>query len=81
MQAHHAVHDEEVADDVRRVLLERAAAARVEQAVRTLMERAEQVGRAEEAGQWTLHGAARSYTVEGPGQPAVADAASPGAGP
>ncbi|MEY2249148.1 hypothetical protein AB8A21_40570, partial [Streptomyces sp. BF23-18] len=63
VQAHRAVQDEKVADDVRRVLLERAAAARVGQAVRALMERAEEAGRAEEADQWALHGAARGYTA------------------
>ncbi|SHH28701.1 hypothetical protein, partial [Streptomyces sp. 3214.6] len=63
VQAHRAVHDENVPDDVRRALLERAAAARVGQAVRTLMERAEQAERREEADQWALHAAARSYTT------------------
>ncbi|MEU9523227.1 hypothetical protein [Streptomyces sp. NPDC048224] len=63
VQAHRAVHDGEVPDDVRRTLLERAAAARVGQAVRTLMERAELAGLREEADQWALHAAARGYTT------------------
>ncbi|MEU5797353.1 hypothetical protein ABZ800_28080 [Streptomyces sp. NPDC047813] len=63
VQAHRAVHDENVPDDVRRTLLERAAAARVGQAVRMLMERAEQAERREEADQWALHAAARGYTT------------------
>ncbi|WP_430379787.1 hypothetical protein [Streptomyces sp. B1-3] len=63
VQAHRAVHDGEVPDDVRRALLERAANARVGQAVRTLMERAEQAERREEADQWALHAAARGYTT------------------
>ncbi|NUV62575.1 hypothetical protein [Streptomyces sp. CAI-85] len=50
-------------DDVRRTLLERAAQARVGQAVKMLMERAEQAGRAGEADQWALHAAARGYTT------------------
>jgi hypothetical protein len=63
VQTHRAVHDGEVTDDVRRALLERAAAARVGQAVRALMERAEQAGRREEADKWALHAAARGYTT------------------
>ncbi|MGW5768646.1 hypothetical protein ACWEVY_05790 [Streptomyces longwoodensis] len=63
VQAHRAVHDGEVPDDVRRALLERAAAARAGQAVRTLMERAEQAERRAEADQWALHAAARGYTT------------------
>jgi hypothetical protein len=63
VQAHRAVHDGEVPDDVRRALLERAANARVGQAVRTLMERAEQAERREEADRWALHAAARGYTT------------------
>ncbi|MET8790489.1 hypothetical protein [Streptomyces pseudogriseolus] len=63
VQAHRAVYDERVADDVRRALLERAAQARVGQAVKMLMERAEQAGRAGEADQWALHAAARGYTT------------------
>ncbi|MFE1300452.1 hypothetical protein ACFW6K_22180 [Streptomyces sp. NPDC058733] len=62
VQAHQAVHDTQVSDDVRRRLLERAAVARVGQAVRVLMERAEQAGRCDEAEQWALHAAARGYT-------------------
>ncbi|GAA4561156.1 hypothetical protein GCM10023097_77060 [Streptomyces collinus] len=61
--AHSALHDEQVPDAVRRVLLERAAAARVRQAVRALVERAEQAGLAGEADQWALHAAARGYTT------------------
>ncbi|MGI3197567.1 hypothetical protein ACRJ4W_00520 [Streptomyces sp. GLT-R25] len=61
--AHRALHDEQVPDAVRRVLLERAAAARVRQAVRSLVERAEQAGLASEADQWALHAAARGYTT------------------
>ncbi len=63
VQAHRAVNDENVPEDVRRTLLERAAAARVGQAVRMLMERAEQAERREEADQWALHAAARGYTT------------------
>ncbi|MER5905158.1 hypothetical protein ABT150_34610 [Streptomyces mirabilis] len=63
VQAHRAVHDEQVADDIRRGLLERAANARVGQAVRVLMERAERAGRGDEADQWALHAAARGYTT------------------
>ncbi|MEU6443092.1 hypothetical protein [Streptomyces sp. NPDC047046] len=63
VQAHRAVHDGEVPDGVRRTLLERAAAARVGQAVRALMERAELAGLREEADQWALHAAARGYTT------------------
>ncbi|WP_175411409.1 hypothetical protein [Streptomyces sp. TRM64462] len=63
VQAYRAVHDEQVTDDVRRTLLERAAQARVGQAVKMLMERAEQTGRAGEADQWALHAAARGYTT------------------
>ncbi|MFC7811137.1 hypothetical protein [Streptomyces olivaceus] len=63
VQAHRAVHDGEIPDDVRRALLERAADARVGQAVRTLMERAEHAERREEADQWALHAAARGYTT------------------
>jgi hypothetical protein len=63
VQAHHALHNEQVSDDVRRTLLERAAAARVGQAVRTLMERAERAGLAGEADQWALHATARGYTT------------------
>jgi hypothetical protein len=63
VQAHRAVQDENVPDDVRRTLLERAAAARVGQAVRTLMERAELAGLREEADQWALHAAAHGYTT------------------
>ncbi|MBQ0882832.1 hypothetical protein [Streptomyces sp. RT42] len=62
VQAHQAVHDKQVSDEVRRGLLERAAAARVGQAVRVLMERAELAGRCDEAEQWALHAAARGYT-------------------
>jgi hypothetical protein len=65
VQAHRAVHDAEVSDGVRRAraLLERAAAARVGQAVRVLMERAERAGRREEADQWALHASARGYAT------------------
>jgi hypothetical protein len=63
VQAHRAVHDEDVPDDVRRTLLEGAAAARVGQAVRVLMGRAEEAGRREEADQWALYAAARGYTT------------------
>ena len=58
--AHRALRDEQVPDAVRRVLLERAAAARVRQAVRALVERA---GLAGAADQWALHAAARGYTT------------------
>jgi hypothetical protein len=63
VQAHRAVHDEQVADEDCRALLERAAAARVGQAVRMLMQRAEQSDLTGEADQWALHAAARSYTT------------------
>ncbi|MEU2956400.1 hypothetical protein [Streptomyces xanthochromogenes] len=63
VQAHRAVHDEQVADDIRRALLERAAAARVGQAVRVLMNRAEHKGLSGEADQWALHAATRGYTT------------------
>ncbi|MGW0954765.1 hypothetical protein ACWDAO_12515 [Streptomyces sp. NPDC001212] len=59
VQAHRAVLDERVPDEVCRALLERAAAARVRQAVRVLMDRAEQAGLVHEAEQWALHAAAR----------------------
>ncbi|MFP8887936.1 hypothetical protein [Streptomyces mangrovi] len=62
VRAHRAVH-EEVPDDVLRVLLERAADARVGQAMRVLMERAEQAGQREEADRWALYAAARGYTT------------------
>lgn len=62
VQARRAVHDEQVADKVCRALLERAAAARMGQAVRMLMQRAEQSGQTGEADQWVLHAAARGYT-------------------
>ncbi|WP_432177125.1 AAA family ATPase [Streptomyces sp. Tue6028] len=63
VQAHRAVHDAQVPDDARRVLLQRAAAARVGQAVRVLMDQAEQAGQAGEADQWALHASARGYTT------------------
>ncbi|MFD0009010.1 hypothetical protein ACFVJ4_42590 [Streptomyces sp. NPDC127178] len=63
VQAHRAMHDEQVPDEVRRGLLERAAAARVGQAVKTLMNRAEQAGLTGEADQWALHAAAGGYTT------------------
>ncbi|GAA4145615.1 hypothetical protein GCM10022285_50720 [Streptomyces tunisiensis] len=61
--AHRSLRDEQVPDAVRRVLLERAAAARGRQAVRALVERAEQAGLAGEADQWALHAAARGYAT------------------
>ncbi|MEU0785354.1 hypothetical protein ABZ341_27710 [Streptomyces sp. NPDC006173] len=63
VQAHRAVHDEQVLDDDRGTLLKRAADARVGQAVRVLMDRAERAGKAIEADQWALHAAARGYTT------------------
>ncbi|MFC8965495.1 hypothetical protein [Streptomyces sp. NPDC057094] len=61
VQAHRALRDPQAADTVRRALLEQAAAARVGQAVRVLMERAEHAGLAGEADQWALHAAARGF--------------------
>ncbi|WP_217213721.1 hypothetical protein [Streptomyces sp. AC550_RSS872] len=63
VQAYRAVHDERAPDEVCHRLLERAAAARVGQAVRALMNRAEQAGVTGEADQWALHAAARGYTT------------------
>ncbi|MFB8168297.1 hypothetical protein ACFC60_10150 [Kitasatospora purpeofusca] len=63
VKAHRALHDAQAPDNLCHALLERAVAGRVGQAVRVLMNRAEQSGLADEADQWALHAATRGYTA------------------